>query len=369
MTHGPAPLTFNGRDARNFSRKGQRRGCRHCITCLKIERYCHSLSTWQHSHRATVEWWPGGIHSPIVYFHLRQRQLQHQIKYVGGNSKLWKSPSLDSATSTESISQRRQYCMISIFLPVTCTNVAHNDGRVLLVGVKTLHVSRGNCPTQVYNPPIVLASYKNVAVQDSKRRCTMYNAQTIHGNTIFSSQHAPDTRNKQTSETIHKGVEIAPSLIRPSPFVSPSDSRPVFPGRLVHNTSIGGSSNIHSKDVKIAAPLGDKNLNRYESPYSTLSNLLHKSKNSSPTSDQTSSQSDDDVCTTIPLLSLKSDSMRSCQDDPIMQNYHNRQYEIKKEQAFHCQTIDISDITKSTDKEEGVWTAMFRSFTSSFGKS
>ena len=259
--------------------------------------------------------------------------------------------------------------MISIFLPITCTNVAHNDGRVLLVGVKTLHVSRGNGPTQVYNPSIVLASYKNVAVHDTKRRCTMYNAQTIHGNATFSSQHVLDTRNKQTSETVHKGVEIAPSLIRPSPFASPSDSRHVFPGRVVHDASINCSSNIQSKDVSIVAPLGDKTMSRYESPYSTLSNLLHKSKTSSPTSDQTSSQSDDDVCTTIPLLSLKPDSMRSCQDDPIMQNYQNRQYEIRKEQAFHCQTIDISDITKSTGKGEGVWSAMFRSFTSSFGKS
>jgi len=46
VAHGPAPLTLNGRDTRNVSRKGQRRGCRHCITCLRIERYCHSLSTW-----------------------------------------------------------------------------------------------------------------------------------------------------------------------------------------------------------------------------------------------------------------------------------------------------------------------------------
>lgn len=259
--------------------------------------------------------------------------------------------------------------MLSIFLPVTCTNVAHSDGRVLLVGVKTLHVSRGNCPTQVYNPPIVLAPYKNVAVQDTKRQCTMYNAQAMNGTAIFSGQHAPDIKNKQASETVHKGVEIAPSLIRPSPFVSPSDSRNVFPGRVVHNTSISGLSNIHSKDASIVAPIGDKRGNRYESPYSTLSNLLHKSKNSSPTSDQTSSQSDDDVCTTIPLLSLKSDSMRSCQDYPTMQHYQNRQYEIRKEQAFHCQTIDISDITKSTGKEEGIWSTMFRSFTSGFGKS
>lgn len=285
------------------------------------------------------------------------------------NSKLWKAPALDSGASSESISQRRQYCMISIFLPVTCTNVAHNDGRVLLVGVKTLHVSRGNGPTQVYNPPIVLASCKNVTVQGTKRQCTMYNSQAIHGSATFSSQHVSDSQTKQTSKTVHKGVEIAPLLIRPSPFASPRDSRHVFPGRVVHDTSINGSSNIQSKDVTIVAPLEDKTMNRYESPYSTLSNLLHKSKTSSPTSEQTSSQSDDDVCTTIPLLSLKPESMRSCQDDPITQNYHNRQYEIRKEQAFHCQTIDISDITKATGKEEGVWSAMFRSFTSSFGKS
>lgn len=46
VSHGLPPLAFNSRDTRNLSRKGQRRGCRHCVTCLKIERYCHSLSTW-----------------------------------------------------------------------------------------------------------------------------------------------------------------------------------------------------------------------------------------------------------------------------------------------------------------------------------
>lgn len=46
VAHGLPPLNLNGRDTRTLSRKGQRRGCRHCVTCLKIERYCHSLSTW-----------------------------------------------------------------------------------------------------------------------------------------------------------------------------------------------------------------------------------------------------------------------------------------------------------------------------------
>ena len=148
----------------------RRRGCHHCIACSGLRHHCHS-TTVRSSQSAAAEWWPGGIHSPAVYFHLRARQLRHLIRVApvtladGNVQPQWRS----QVTDTPSTLFRRRLptalplgSSLMVSIPTSSTNVAVGDGIAHFVGTAVLPMRSRGMGDHAHQTPEV----------DSKRRCT-----------------------------------------------------------------------------------------------------------------------------------------------------------------------------------------------------
>lgn len=292
-----------------------------------------------------MEWWPGGIHSPIVYFHLRHRQLSHQAKHVAQDSKLWRNPCITGSLNT--VGARRGIRLSLINLPNTCTNVSERDSNVVLTGVKTLHVSRGQVPLQHIQVGV------ERKLSESKRRCT----ERGHGGRSPARTRSKSFPAEQRNYDGHarcaplpvlqgRNVQTNTSLLK-SPFASQKVQfePPIFPGRVVQRLS--------TQDVKRS-----NSANELASPQSAP-NADYKTTKFSPDSVGDSSQSEEDVCV-LPILT--SSVAMQHDHDPTMDQYHKKQYEMKREHAFHChQVIELSDLPSSIPKPDGgVWSAMLR---------
>lgn len=326
---------------RNSERRAKsRKGCSHCVTCLALVSHYHSLDARQSRSKAQTEWWPGGIHSPIVYFHVRLRQLNHQAKHVScENSKLWRPPVVHSSTG-DSLLERRGFAKTVLLIPVTCTNVSHRETSVQLIGAKTLHVSK----------PVVRRSSHN------KVRCDADPARSEVGPTYLKRRCTHIAKNSEESSRaciesipVLRGVQVDRGIpLRPSPFlVNQTQSQLVFPGKVVAEEYDTSHCAVHSISSQSHMIQDSK----------VCCKDLARAMEISPASMDASSQSEDDVFV-IPVLN----STIQGHPEPTMNHYVDRQYQMKKEQAFQCHhTIEISDLTASAPKqEEGMWSTMIR---------
>jgi len=170
-----------------------------------------------------------------------------------------------------------------------------------MIGVKTLHISR-------------VPEESEFTTGDSKRRCMSW-----------EREDAASAEN---------------CTIVPSPFVSQSGfQKPVFSGTVVEkNPFVEGMTILdHSKQHIL-----------HESPDSTLagSKVI-----SSFTKDTMISSVENNSLMPV----LKSQASANI-DDPTMQGYYDKQYAIKKEQAFHCHHArDISEAARIQKQDVGLW--------------
>lgn len=77
------------------------------------------------------------MQSPNLYFHLRARQLYHQIKYPSRSCNVWRNLDESCSKPSELLARRRQPPMC-VQIPITCTNVPQADTIVTLSGEKTI---------------------------------------------------------------------------------------------------------------------------------------------------------------------------------------------------------------------------------------
>lgn len=286
----------------NSSHGNRRTGCRKCVNCTKVSKYYHSDACRTKPHeRGERTWWPGNIHSPVIYFTLRLRQLEHQMRTVPRTSKIWRQQTENLVRDAERIGVRRGLSLSPILIPITHTNVSYRSPPIKLIGVKTLHVSR-------------VPEESEFTTGDSKRRCMSWEREDA----------SSDAR-----------------AIMPSPFVSQSGfHKPIFSGAVVEKSPFIDS---------LAMADQSKQSILHESPDSTLAG---SKAISSVTKDSVMTCVDNNLFA-VPVL--KSQTSANI-DDPTMQGYYDRQYAIKKEQAFHCHhTIDISEAARIQKQDGGLW--------------
>lgn len=287
----------------NASQRARRTGCRKCVNCTRVTKYYHSdaMRTKPHN-RSERTWWPGNIHSPIIYFTLRRRQLEHQVRSVPSTSKLWRQETENLVRDAERIGTRRGLSLSRILIPITHTNVAYRSPPIRLVGVKTLHVSR-------------VPADSEFTTGDSKRRCMSWEREDASSDTCANV---------------------------PSPFMSQSGfQKPIFQGSVVQQ-------NPFMETVPSMDHIMIKN-RMHESPDSTLAKAI----SSVSTRQESTMTCVDNNVFVMPVL--KSQASANI-DDPTMQGYYDKQYAIKKEQAFHCHhTIDISEVARVQKQDVGLW--------------
>eukprot|EP00887_Chlorella_sp_A99_P006072 scaffold22.g6072.t1 len=112
----PAPVAAAPK--RHFS------GCRHCVGCGPFRHHQHTSRSAAPVASEWAEWWPSGLQSPSIYFHMRARQLELQIQRVPTSGiRLWRSGGeLCGGPDSELLAQRR-LPQLQLLIPAAYTNV------------------------------------------------------------------------------------------------------------------------------------------------------------------------------------------------------------------------------------------------------
>ena len=303
----PPPLSHHHRHQ-------PRSQCRKCVECTGLT-----------DHRAVDQaklLWPGNCSSPLTYFTMSRRRLEHQIASVPRTSRIWvQGPqqltqlSRGSGPVCARLSVRRGVddALDDLLIPITKTNVAYKASNVTLIGMKTLSVSRVSSPV-------------HAGRKDSKRRCMSWRREE-------EQEQEREEQEQEIGGSSSFHVAGSSQALQPSPFTSMQSVTPSLPS--AQSAPTGG--NLVVLDSRLASA-ADVKINKQDSA--------------------------------IPmLLSRESSGMTSMSlDDPTMQEYMQHQYAIKKEQAFACHAIDIADVAKVEAKSSSSTSKKFFGFLSGWSK-
>lgn len=336
------------------------------------------------SDSAAAEWWPGGIHSPIVYFHLRARQLRHQQRYPPRDgSQQWRRQTEVTALPSGLLARRgQQVPVLGIHIPVACTNVSQGDGMAQHVGERSIPLKQPSRAGST-GPPGADPMHGE-KTSDSKRRCTEMTSGVAAGGRSYGlgdGKHSPLRASRHsTGHLLARAPTPPPQLapLHPSPYASQGIT--VYPGIVLqHSTGIsarGPLVNATNGVTVVTPPMSAPS-------YTQSGNLLSASSDVSTASlapMSTGSEgagsyvipSSDGLGSTagpIPVLLMQGGTgMPSTggMDDPTMQQYYLRQYTIKQEQAFPCHhVVDLGTACAAGEqpREQGsvAWISMLRS--------
>lgn len=330
----------------------KKRGCNKCISCAGMREHVHSESSRTRPHEKN-HWWPGNIFSPVVYFSLRSRQLEHHARTVTSDSKIWRKQQ-DMVCAAHGMCARRGLSLRPLRVPITHTNVAYRTPGVVLTGVKTIQISR--VPESHYVAPDQQAPFSI----NPKRRC-------VSNETFPWGDRKRDTHGQQVSllgsnnalKPPGMSIQQKPCMLQ-SPFVSQPRTRQahdgVYLGKVVdtHMPFSGGT-----KDDILSMDMCHDN--------SKVGNMVANApqihaKVGSPPSGDASDKSEDEFYMLPVLQSLQNRETQMNVDDPTMQQYYAKQYAIKKEQAFHChEVIDVPSIAPK--EHHSFWTRIKNNLT------
>ena len=339
-------------DSSNTLRK--RRGCNKCISCVSLREHIHSESARTKPHE-NHHWWPGNIFSPVVYFSLRSRQLEHHARTVTSESKIWRKPQ-DMVRVTDGTCARRGLSLRPLLIPITHTNVAYRTPGVILTGVKTIQISR--VPESHYATPDQQMPFSI----NPKRRCVSnetYPWEDINRDT--QGQQISLLRPSDAFKQPGVSVPQKPCVIQ-SPFVNrPRTHQPhdgVYLGKVLDS---------HMPFASAGSPREDSLSVEMHHDSSVVKNMVgsgaqKSAKAGSPPSADASDRSEDEFYMLPVLHSLQKRETQMNVDDPTMQQYYAKQYAIKKEQAFHChEVIDVSSIAPK--EHHSFWTRIKNNLT------
>lgn len=94
--------------------------------------------------RDTLDWWPGGLQSPTLYFHLRTKQLEHQCRHGVRGLRPWRADNEVNMTLSALAISREEFVVngvgssLKVHVPLTCTNIPASATGVEFIGNKTL---------------------------------------------------------------------------------------------------------------------------------------------------------------------------------------------------------------------------------------
>jgi len=374
------------------------------------------------SDSSAAEWWPGGIHSPQVYYHLRARQLRYAQKFPKQAGISFRGPR-EVHTHQSMLLKRRRQGPLAVLVPTVYTNVNQNDSSVHYLGDKVLQLTSrpATVVTPSPGPSVAIASAAAAAMKrgietpvrpphltwshhddstenmlvsrrssgssittcgmalDPKRRCTIQGGSNNKNATTsflpaghFIARTSPSStaspprvypgvvllhnnnkngncqqfQHQQQQQLLHNGTSASSGLTPATLLgvVTPplASIDPLSADSSSSITSVGPLSTRGSADVAVATT----------APWSSAPMPTH----SVPVWELTSASAQRamvDQSTTVPVISKVHDTNthystrqynhQNHQDqDPTMQQYYARQYNIKQEQAFPChQVVEI----------------------------
>lgn len=373
------------------------------IVDLLIERTMHAHLVFLNSRSsdsAAAEWWPGGIHSPIVYFHLRARQLRHQQRYPPRDgSQQWRLQAEVTALPSELLARRGQ-APAGIHIPVACTNVSQGDGMAHHVGERSIALKQPSRAGSVGPPGTDATHFEKTS--DSKRRCTEMPSSSVAAGgqpyALRDGNHTPLLASRHSTGHLIARAPTPPpqsALLHASPYAR--QGIPVYPGVVLQHQpgaqtgtgivpsvsgALGPLVNTTNGVTVVTPPIAPPSyppsgtLLSASSDVSTAS-LAPMSTGSEgigsyvlPSNDgMGSTVAPPPTSTTIPVLVMQRGSgMPSIggMEDPTMKQYYLRQYTIKQEQAFPCHhVVDLATVAgeQSQPREQGsvAWVSMLRS--------
>ncbi|KAL4858638.1 hypothetical protein ACK3TF_001578 [Chlorella vulgaris] len=246
-------------------------GCTRCVCCVDLRRHRHSAQSAARSAPMTAstpeEWWPAGLSTPTIYFHLRRRQLHLQYKQATtseGAAKTWR-PASETRNGACALLAARRCRPLGLLVPAQCTNISQIDDAVQLVGVKTVQLSMeqgpqppagaaASAPRQLAVPPqqqqqpvqqqqqeLQAAVSVLAACADVLPRANVQAAAAL----IVPKRSVPDLCAALLSPAKrHKGALSQPALW-PHPSTAPSPPFPscltAAPGECLHPSGSSGS--------------------------------------------------------------------------------------------------------------------------------
>lgn len=392
----------------------RRRGCQHCITCSGLQHHCHS-TTVRSSHSPAAEWWPGGIHSPAVYYHLRAKQLSYADKFPQRSGASWRAVS-EVHTEQSDLLTRRSQGPLAVLVPAQYTNVSQNESQIHYLGEKVVPLRRPATaqPQEQHQQPAPAvptpppkrgleaplrasrATWSHSCEPETilgTRRTSSSSSGGGAGFGFYSDPKRRCTEQKGQSETatpVHAGHFIARSTPSALPSATAHRPIPVFPGVVLQRYSANGPLPTANGTPLallgvVTPPLGSMAPLSAASDVSASSVALmseggsdygwsaHPSA-SMPTHaaavwEMTSSSSGSSTASDPGMPVLLHNRSAPVSEDPTLQQYYARQYNIKQEQAFPChQVIEMGVAAPVADTEHedySGWTSMLRSLAGS----
>ena len=394
--------------------------------------HCRSSSS------SNAEWWPGGIQSPAVYYHLRSRQLRYAQGNPHHSGPSWRSAT-EVHTGPSELLQRRKQGNLAVLVPQSYTNVAAGDERAFYLGERVVRLAKpppvaqqtpsSSCQVQYgvpkrgietplrsarltwshpseYDATFPLSDSDNSSTRSSmenldfKRRCTetapvpVLPGHIIARRSPVPQQHHHHHHQQYPQNNYHQTTPI----IYPSMVVSQHHHHS---SGLCHPSSTSSSSSsLFGVVTPPIAPLSatsdvymssSSSSNSIFAPTSASSDLADPSLPFQQPSQQFQPLPPFQHPSTALLNVLMANGNAPGGDDPTMQQYYARQYNIKQEQAFPChQVMEIDsslplhnnnttatanmDIHQHHDNTAagdsgGGWASMFLSLAGSFKRS
>jgi len=368
------------------------------------------------SDASTAEWWPGGIHSPQVYYHLRARQLRYAQKFPQQAGISFRGPR-EVHTHQSLLLKRRRQGPLAVLVPDVYTNVNPNNSSVHYLGDKVVQLTSrpATLVTPSPGPSVAIASASAAAAAAAMKRGiktplriplshpdgateNMLVSRRSSGSRITTCGMALDPKRRCTIQS-GSSNNVTTSCLPAGHFIArtspPSTSSPprVYPGivlphinnndanclqsqqqqqQLLHNNLNGSSGPAPATLLGVITP-----------PLASMAPLSADSDSSSTSVAPMSTRGTADLAitthavavweltsasaqpaivdqsTTVPVLSMVHDANNHYSNmqynhqyhqdqDPTMQQYYMRQYNIKQEQAFPChQVVGIGPTTIS----------------------
>lgn len=212
---------------------------------------------------------------------------------------------------------------------------------------------------------------------DPKRRCTEQKGQNESGNNSLHAGHFIARSAPSVSSSSHRQIPVFPGVVlqrysRNGPLPSANGTPPPLMGVITpplgSMAPLSAASDVSASSVALMSENGSGSGNGTEygwSAYPSASMPTHAAAVWEMTSSSSGSSTASD--TGVPVLLHNRSAPVS--EDPTLQQYYARQYNIKQEQAFPChQVIEMGVAAPVADTEHedySGWTSMLRSLAGS----
>lgn len=323
----------------------RRKGCQHCITCSGIQNHSQ-YAHLRYSDSCSIDSWPGCIQSPALYFHLRSRQLLHQMRHPQRGIKIWREENATTLTPND-LSCRRNQPQLKLSIPMACTNVVAENAVVQSLGEVTIKLPNSGAREQ---PAVSSMADSSKALNDTA-------AYTQDRNSNIAS-NTTATRVKTISIIDHDSqyLQIAkpatpamiPVIVQPPTALHVATPQPnICPSAAMNAPLSATSQSSIMSNVSSVMSVDSSGLLQLPPQQAHLQQPHSNESYCQPMESAGSSSA------LIPVFHQPHAIDMNDFLDPCLEHYYRKQYEIKQEQAFPChQVIDLSNIVQQVEYEK-----------------